>query len=382
MIKNKMLARKTVIISKCLALVLLLASFFATLFFAPPLTADACTACMNMWANQPVGTHRGITFEKYDYIKIQSKTLDISFFQRRTANIVATYSITNTADRPITTNARFYAPVYFDGAKAYSITKDTQTLSHEVQEPSPSPNTSVYPDWCCCYEWHFYRTQRVLFDMHFEPNQTLEIVISYAYHANTSAADRLTIMYGFSPNQYWQANKSFVVNLNLYEGHLFNSNLDFERLTRRNYQLVRTATVNDSIRIVMSSNPRGFAFLRWGTGGVASFFTVIGVLALLAFMFCFFVVFLIKRLSKGRLSNASFLCWLLFLIFSIAVIVWIVLIFLMMLLSPTWLWILIFGIFAFITLVPAIGFLIPAIIFTKRHKQKNINIKIKHRPYY
>lgn len=353
---------------------MLLTAFLSSLFFFPrffpPMIADACDACRRMWHEEslPQGTNSGIMFEQYQNIQINSKILDFNFVSPRLTNIKAAYTISNTTNETLTIKTRFLAPFYRfrENNRIYNITANNIPLNYTTEFLPSDDFISLY-DWRDSSNWvdnYSNQLKVISFEAVFAPNQTLDLVVQYSFllHSNFNASSRKRLKYSFSPFRYWADNGSMVININMYEGHLFNASLDFERVSARLYRFESNSLPNENLLATLSSMQRGFAFLS--NGSVFLFFFAIFLLLMIAAVLAFGFIVLIKRYQRGRiLSKMNLGYWIAFLLCGAAMAVFCVLILIGWVVIHGWPFF--FGVVAFLLSAPTIALFITALLTIK-----------------
>jgi len=361
-------------LSKILAVLFFIIAILSVAYFNANVTASA-----NMGPPTPIGENSGIVFEKHDIIQVDRQVLDIEFVAQREALIIARYTMTNTASETLTIQSMFLSPTYNNGDRVYTITANGRSLEYEAEFFSNYWESITYDD---LLNWQDILTNKqtgavrgyisaVVFDIVFEPNQTLDVVVQYSYIPNRTwqNANRVVLRYLLTPARYWKSYQDLTINLTLYEGHLFSSTLDFSRISRRIYQFQSLDLPENELRIVVSSMPRNFGFLM--NGGVGLFFLSIFILAAIVAAFLFFVILFIKKRLQHKINTIGLVLWIIFFVFAAALFVMMALMFLMALLTNMGGWIiLILGIPGTLLLGLSGIILIPTLTVHFSHRKK------------
>ncbi len=213
------------------------------------------------------GVGSGVTFDTCHDIEIASEVLDIVFSQR-TATVIASYTMVNLTDSSQEIDAMFILPAQ-DTGRGYkcTVTQDDSALSYTTSNYAYADyNTSLtIDDWQYIVE-NGYETDgatpydlaiaTVNYTMHFEPNATSTVVVSYDTQlgGNISYATTVKLKYYLTPAQYWADFGNITINLTLDELHpALDKNatsLDFVKTGKYTYQYTSSSLPNTELNIL------------------------------------------------------------------------------------------------------------------------------------
>ena len=190
----------------------------------------------------------GIVFEPTEEIAVKSEVLDI-VMSEETAKITATYKMVNLTDKVIDIESMFVTPQFDKESENFTVKIDGTVVDYESKMFSMKWDTEIdkqdweyiivngddkYRDW-------YGGVQTVKYNMHFDANAEIEVMVSYDYRLGgypTSQNYTGTFLYYLTPAKYWSDFTDLTINLTLSESHpkIDRSSVKFEKIDKLIYQ--------------------------------------------------------------------------------------------------------------------------------------------------
>ncbi len=221
----------------------------------------------NMAAPQKEDVGSSITFEKNQQLAVLSQVLDIQV-QGSQAAITACYTMKNTTQEEVTTETMFLSPnveesgtqVTVGGQEVpfsverYGISYDTRIATQDwryaVLSPGDGENTAPGE-----------QVDSITFEMTFQPEEQLDVIVSYRYRLGGYPDLDFNAKYGriryyLAPAAMWKDFGNLTIHLQLDNAMpvLKESNLDFEKVGKGEYQYSSPALPEGNLEITIDEN--------------------------------------------------------------------------------------------------------------------------------
>ena len=221
----------------------------------------------NMAAPQKEDVGSSITFEKNQQLAVLSQVLDIQV-QGSQATITACYTMKNTTQEEVTTETMFLSPNVEESGT--QVTVGGQEVPFSVEHYGISYDTRITTqDWRYAVlspgdeENHAPGEQvdSITFEMTFAPEEEYDVVVSYVYRLGGYPDLDYNTKYGrihyyLAPAAMWKDFGNLTVHLQLDEALpvLKESNLDFEKVGKREYQYTSSTLPEENLEITIDES--------------------------------------------------------------------------------------------------------------------------------
>ncbi len=220
----------------------------------------------NMAAPAQADIASSVTFAKNDSISVRSEVLDITV-HGGTADIVATYSMQNTTDQPVSTPSMFLASNIQDGG--VQVLVNGKKAVFQVESYALDYGTAISTgDWQYVVLTEENGTDisgqtvdSINFTMDFQPQESYDVAISYTYrlggYPNYDYNAKIGyIDYYLTPAAMWKDFENLTINVYLDADMpvLASSNLPFQKVASRSYQYVSSTLPDENLTITVDQN--------------------------------------------------------------------------------------------------------------------------------
>lgn len=221
----------------------------------------------NMAAPQKENVGSSITFEKNQQLAVLSQVLDIQV-QGSQAAITACYTMKNTTQEEVTTETMFLSPNVEESGT--QVTVGGQEVPFSVERYGIDYDTRI-----ATQDWRYAvlspgdgetgapgeQVDSITFEMTFQPEEQLDVIVSYRYRLGGYPDLDFNAKYGrihyyLAPAAMWKDFGNLTIHLQLDETMpvLKESNLDFEKVGKREYQYSSPTLPEGNLEITIDEN--------------------------------------------------------------------------------------------------------------------------------
>lgn len=224
-------------------------------------------ALANMAAPIEADIGSSITFEQNEAISVLSEVLDITVDGSQ-ADIVATYTMTNTSEQLVSIQTMFLSPNIKNSNTKVLV--NGQDIAFRVETFALNYDTKIETN-----DWQYVvlsssdpsnqnqeRTvDTISFELEFVPKETYEVMVSYRYQLGGYPDVDFNVKQGhieyyLAPATMWKDFSNLTINLNLDKDMpiIARSNLDFEKVGPRRYQYISDVLPEENLRMTIDEN--------------------------------------------------------------------------------------------------------------------------------
>lgn len=221
----------------------------------------------NMAAPIEADIGSSITFEQNEAISVLSEVLDITVDGSQ-ADIVATYTMTNTSEQSVSIQTMFLSPniknsntkVLVNGQDT-AFRVETFALNYDTKIETKDWQYVVLSSRDPSNQNQERAVDTISFELEFVPKETYEVMVSYRYQLGGYPDVDFNVKQGhieyyLAPATMWKDFSNLTINLNLDENMpiIARSNLNFNKVGPRRYQYISDVLPEENLRMTIDEN--------------------------------------------------------------------------------------------------------------------------------
>ena len=255
----------------------------------------------------------GIVFELNDEIAVKSEVLDIEIIDEM-AKITAIYNMINLTDKEISVESMFIAPYFAEESYGFVVEIDDEKVDYESKIFGEYSEFEIDEN-----NWQYViensdigskydnGIQTVKYNMNFEPNDEIEVMVSYDYimSQDTASSDNMyKLLYYLTPANYWSDFTDLTINLTVDSDmpKIESSSVEFEKVGKNEYQYKADALPNDELEITVERRWYGYV---WSVLTDGYLWDMIGVFILVLALPIGLIIDFVWQIRKRRKKKAN-----------------------------------------------------------------------------